>query len=53
MVKGPGWMKGEKLAIAKDRVLTVADAGNIPAGKEILVRVERVVDGIYMARKLN
>jgi uncharacterized Fe-S cluster-containing radical SAM superfamily enzyme len=51
MVKGPGWMKGEKLAIARDRVLTVVDAGNIPAGKEISVRIERVVDGIYMARK--
>ena len=47
---GPGWMKGEKLAIARDRVLTIVDAGNIPVGKEISVRIERVVDGIYMAR---
>lgn len=47
---GPGWMKGEKLAVARDRVLTVVDAGNIPAGKELSVRIERVVDGIYMAR---
>jgi len=45
MVKGPGWMKGEKLAIARDRVLTVVDAGGIPVGKEIAVRIERVVDG--------
>lgn len=51
MVKGPGWMKGEKLAIARDRVLTVVDAGGIPVGKEIYVRIERVVDGIYMARR--
>jgi uncharacterized Fe-S cluster-containing radical SAM superfamily enzyme len=51
MVKGPGWMKGEKLAIARDRVLTVVDAGVIPVGKEITVRIERVVDGIYMARR--
>jgi uncharacterized Fe-S cluster-containing radical SAM superfamily enzyme len=51
MIKGPGWMKGEKLAIARDRVLTVVDAGGIPVGKEISVRIERVVDGIYMARK--
>ncbi len=49
-VIGPGWMKGEKLAIARDRVLTIVDAGNIPVGKEISVRLERVVDGIYMAR---
>ena len=47
---GPGWMKGEKLAVARDRVLTVVDADNIPAGKELSVRIERVVDGIYMAR---
>ena len=47
---GPGWMKGEKLALARDRVLTIVDAGNIPVGKEISVRIERVVDGIYMAR---
>jgi len=49
-VVGPGWMKGEKLAVARDRVLTVVDAGNIPSGKEISVRIERVVDGIYMGR---
>ncbi|KAB2943390.1 MAG: molybdenum cofactor biosynthesis protein A [Candidatus Methanoperedens nitroreducens] len=49
-VIGPGWMKGEKLAIARDRVLTIVNAGNIPVGKEIRVRIERVVDGIYMAR---
>ena len=50
-VIGPGWMKGEKLAIARDRVMTIVDAGNIPVGKEISVRIERVVDGIYMAKR--
>ena len=50
-VIGPGWMKEEKLAVARDRVLTIVDAGNIPVGKGILVRIERVVDGIYMARR--
>ncbi len=49
-VVGPGWMKGEKLAVARDRVLTIVDAERIPAGKEVLVRMERVVDGIYIAR---
>ena len=44
-------MKGEKLAVARDRVLTVVDAGNIPAGKELSVRIQRVVDGIYMAKR--
>jgi len=32
-------------------VLTVVDADSIPVGREILVRIERVVDGIYMARR--
>lgn len=50
-VVGPGWMKGEKLAIARDRVMTIVDAANITVGKEALVRIERVVDGIYMARR--
>lgn len=49
-VIGPGWMKGEKLAVAKDRVLTIVDSSGIPVGKEVSVRIERVVDGIYMAR---
>jgi uncharacterized Fe-S cluster-containing radical SAM superfamily enzyme len=43
-------MKGEKLAVARNRVLTIVDAERIPAGKEVLVRMERVVDGIYIAR---
>lgn len=50
-VVGPGWMKGEKLAVARDRVLTIVDADRIPAGSEVYVRMERVVDGIYIARK--
>ncbi|VVB90175.1 Coenzyme PQQ synthesis protein E [uncultured archaeon] len=51
MVVGPGWMKGEKLAIARDRVITIVDADKIPAKAEIYVRMERVVDGIYIARQ--
>lgn len=49
-VIGPGWMKGEKLAVARDRVITVVDAERIPVGAEVFVRMERVVDGIYIAR---
>ena len=52
-VVGPGWMKGEKLAVARDRVITIVDADRIPAGSEVFVRIERVVDGIYIARKQN
>lgn len=49
-VVGPGWMKGEKLAVARDRVLTIVDADRVPVGAEVYVRMERVVDGIYVAK---
>lgn len=49
-VVGPGWMKGEKLAVARDRVITIVYADRIPVGTEVFVRVERVVDGIYIAK---
>ncbi|VVB93802.1 7,8-dihydro-6-hydroxymethylpterin dimethyltransferase [uncultured archaeon] len=52
-VLGYGWMKGEKIAEARERVITIVDAERIPVGKEIFVRMERVVDGIYMARVVN
>jgi uncharacterized Fe-S cluster-containing radical SAM superfamily enzyme len=51
MVVGPGWMRGEKLAVARDRVITIVDADSIPVGREVFVRMERVVDGIYIAKK--
>ncbi len=50
-VVGPGWMKGEKLAVARDRVITIVDADRVPVGAEVAVRMERIVDGIYIARK--
>lgn len=49
-VVGAGWMKGEKLAVARDRVLTIVDADRVPVGAEVYVRMERVVDGIYVAK---
>lgn len=52
-VVGPGWMKGEKLAIARDRIITIIDADKVPVGKDVSVRIDRVVDGIYMARYLS
>jgi uncharacterized protein len=48
---GPGWMRGEKLAVARDRVITIVDADRIPVGADVFVRMERVVDGIYIAKK--
>jgi uncharacterized Fe-S cluster-containing radical SAM superfamily enzyme len=50
-VAGPGWMKGEKLAVARDRVLTIVEADRVPVGAEVYVRMERVVDGIYVAKQ--
>lgn len=50
-IVGPGWMEGEKLAVARDRVVTVVNAESVPVGAEVYVRMERVVDGIYIARK--
>ncbi|MBU4491779.1 MAG: radical SAM protein [Euryarchaeota archaeon] len=49
-VVGMGWMKGEKLAVARDRVITIVDAERIPIGADVYARMERVVDGIYIAR---
>jgi len=51
-VVGPGWMKGEKLALARDRVITVVDADRVRSGTEVNVRMERVVDGIYIAKTI-
>ncbi len=49
-IVGHGWMRGEKLAVARDRVITVVNADSIPIGREVYVRMERVVDGIYIAK---
>jgi len=45
-----GLFKGEKLGVARGRVLTVVDADEAPIGSKIKVRVLRVKDNIYMAR---
>ncbi len=50
-VIGQGWMKEEKLAVARERAVTIVNADRIPVGAEVFVRMERVVDGIYIARK--
>jgi len=51
-VVGPGWMKGEKLAVARDRVITIVDADRVCSGTKVNVRMERVVDGIYIASRM-
>jgi uncharacterized Fe-S cluster-containing radical SAM superfamily enzyme len=51
-VVGPGWMKGEKLGVSRGRVVTIVDADRVRSGTEVNVRIERVVDGIYIASRM-
>lgn len=51
-VVGPGWMKGEKLGVSRDRVVTIVNADRVRSGTEVNVRIERVVDGIYLAKTI-
>lgn len=44
----PGWLKGQKLAIAKSRVITLVNAGEIPLEHKVTVRLLRVKDNIYI-----
>lgn len=45
-----GLFRGEKLGVARGRVLTVVDADEAPVGFKIRVKVLRVKNNIYMAR---
>ncbi len=47
----PGWKKGESIAVARKRVITVL--GEFPAGIELKVRVIRDRDGIYYGRPIR
>ena len=46
----PGWLKGEKLAIAKGRVITIIDADDIPIETEVYAKILRIKHNIYIAR---
>jgi len=50
-----GWLKGEKLAVPKDRkrVITVIKAWRIEVGDVIDVRITRNKDNIYIAKPLG
>jgi len=45
-----GWLKNEKLAIARDRVITIVNADNIPLNVEVKVEIIRVKDNIIIAK---
>ncbi len=47
----PGWKKGESLAVARKRIITVL--GEFPAGVELKLRVIRDRDGIYYGRPVR
>lgn len=52
-VVGEGWKLGEKIAVARNRVITVLDAPPVPPGSLIRVRVLRDKDNIFYARFLG
>ena len=45
-----GWLKGEKLASARNRVVTIVNAENIPLNIEVKVEIIRVKDNIIIAK---
>ena len=46
----PGWRRGEALATARGRVITVLDAPPVPLGSSLRVRIIRDRDNIFYAR---
>ena len=49
-VKTLGWLKGEKLGVARNRAITIIDANSIPIGVEVKVEIIRIKDNIIIAR---
>lgn len=45
-----GWLKSEKLAVARNRVVTIVNANNIPLNVEVKVEIIRVKDNIIIAK---
>jgi uncharacterized Fe-S cluster-containing radical SAM superfamily enzyme len=53
-VVGPGWLRGEKLAIARrrDRSLTLINAGEIPVGAKLKVRIVANKHNLFIAEPI-
>jgi len=49
-IVAPGWLRGEKIAVARGRVLTIVDADDIPLDTTVYARIIRVKHNIYIAR---
>jgi len=54
-VVGPGWLKGEALAVTEreDRCVTLVKAGNIPIGARIKARIISNKDNIFIAEPIQ
>jgi hypothetical protein len=50
IVKAPGWMKNEMIAVAKDRCITVFDCDN-DIGDEVRIKILENKHNIYIAEK--
>jgi len=51
-VEAPGWMRGEVLGVAKDRVITVVGTENVEKGSKLKVRILSTKHNIYVGRAL-
>jgi|Deesub1362A_J573_1020465.scaffolds.fasta_scaffold00331_35 hypothetical protein len=52
-VVAQGWMRNEKIAVAKDRVITLVDAKRIPVGCEVMARIIHTKHNIYIAKPVG
>ena len=52
LVVGPGWLRGEKLAVTprRDRLVTLVSARNARPGEVVVARILRSKDNIYLAK---
>ncbi len=52
VVVGPGWLRGEKLAVTLDgsRLVTLVGARGVREGEQVLARIVRDKDGIFIAK---
>ncbi len=49
-IVGPGWRRGEALAVAKRRSLMILNAAKLPLGSEVRVRIIGDKDNIYVGK---
>lgn len=46
----PGWLKREKIGVARNRAITIINAERVPLGIKMRVRIIRIKDNILMAQ---